>query len=74
MPQKRDLSWLRPSGRLAAVAKELQGFGAPALVLDTLELAYGLRQRSHGVGLSVDGAAGRQQRSSCCSHSGALPP
>ena len=54
--QKRDPGWLRPSGRVGAVAKELQGFGAPALLLDTLELAAGLRPRMRGISASVDGA------------------
>jgi hypothetical protein len=56
MSQKRDLSWARPSGKVAAVAKQLQGFGAPALLLDTLELAYGLRSRSSGASPAIDGA------------------
>ena len=55
--QKRDLSWVRPSGKVVAVAKQLQGFGAPALLLDTLELAYGLRSRSNGASPSIDGAS-----------------
>ena len=55
--QKRDPSWLKPSGRVGAVAKELQGFGAPALLLDTLELAASLRTRGRGISAAVDGAA-----------------
>ena len=54
--QKQDPAWLRPSGRVGAAAKELQGFGAPALLLDTLELAAGLRPRVRGISASVDGA------------------
>ncbi len=54
--QGRDLAWLRPSGRVGAVAKELQGFGAPALLLDTLELAAGLLPHGRDISASVDGA------------------
>ena len=39
------------------MAKELQGFGAPALLLDTLQLAASLRPRVHGISASVDGMA-----------------
>ena len=56
------------------MAKQLQGFGAPALLLDTLELAANLRPRFHGISASVDGAVGERclpcagtRRPHCCS-------